>query len=188
MDNRPHGFSPRQYLDGTDWNGQLRQYYIPSSDLAAYYLGDAVVGVPGASNGRVDGLLSIGVPQISKANPGDACRGVLVGVGFNYVDLSLKNIPATKTKDYLVSVVDDPRVVFEIQGDNTTTLDATVVGQFADFTVAAPSTDQGISATVLTTSTIANNPALPLRILSLASGDFSAYTRFLVTFNLHELS
>ena len=186
--NRPNGFSPRSYLNGADWNGQARQYYVPASDTSALYIGDLVESLAGASDGIVLKQPSIGVPALAKCAAGANPRGVVVGIGTDVVDLSPSYLPATKLKAYLVYVADDPQLVFEVQGDNAATLAATCVGQFADYTVATPGAGvNGVSATVLTTATIAANAALPLRILGLAGGDFTAYTRFLVSLNLHEL-
>lgn len=186
--NAPSGFFPRAYLNGSDWNGQARQYYVPASDTDAFYIGDLVESVAGASNGIVLGKASVGIPAVAKCASGATPRGVLVGVDFDVVDLSPSYLPATKTKAHLIYVADDPQLVFEIQGDNTTTLADTCVGQYADYTVATPGAGfNAVSASVLTTATIAANPLLPLRILGLASGDFGAYARFLVSLNFHEL-
>lgn len=186
--NRPNGFSPRSYLNGADWNGQARTYYVPQADASALYVGDLVESLAGASDGIVLGKVAVGIPAIAKCAAGANPRGVVVGIDFDVVDLSPNYLPAAKLKAYLVYVADDPQLVFEIQGDNAASLSPTCVGQFANYTVATPGSGlNGVSATVLDTATIAANAALPLRILGLAGGDFTAYTRFLVCLNLHEL-
>lgn len=185
--NKPSGFQPVSYISGADWNGQARKYYIPASDLNAYYVGDLVESLAGASDGRVQNEISVGVPRVTKCAAGATPRGAIVGIGTDVVDLSISSIPATKLRSYFVFVADDPQLIFAVQGDNTTTLANTCIGQFADFTVAVPSMANAQSASVLATATIAANAALPLRILSLRQGDFTAYTKFLVVLNLHEL-
>ena len=40
--NKPMGLSPVQYLNGSPWNGQARQYYIPSANTSAFAIGDPV--------------------------------------------------------------------------------------------------------------------------------------------------
>lgn len=184
--NAPAGFSPVSYLNGADWNGQARRYYIPSTDTSAFYIGDLVVSAEGASDGVVQGEVSIGVPQIEKAVAGGETRGVVVGIGLNVINTGQSYIPATKSQDYFIYIADDPQLIFAVQGDNSTTLATSCIGKFADFTVATPPAE-GVSATVLATATIASDPSLPLRILGLYRGDFTAYATFLVALNLHEL-
>lgn len=185
--NAPSGFTPIRYVGGAPWNEQSNLYYIPASDTDAYYIGDVVSTTPGASDGRIQSTTSIGVPQIVKAAAGGTARGVIVGIEAVHTTLPVPYVPATKTHAYLVYVVDDPMVVFNLQANNTNALlPSASVNEFADFAVAAPSGSIGVSATVLDYSTIANNAALPLRILA-ARSSFSSYTNFAVLFNLHEL-
>lgn len=184
--NAPSGFSPVKSITGADWNGQTNQYYVPSTDTSAFFIGDLIQSAAGASNGVVLQRLSVGVPQVEKCAAGASPCGVIIGFVPDVVSLPTF-LPATKTKSYLLWVADDPQLIFEIQGDNTTTLGTDSIGKFADFTVATPTNNVGVSATVLATTTIAANAALPLLILGLAGGDFSAYCRFLVSLNLHEL-
>lgn len=186
--NAPSGFQPVSYLNGADWNGAATRYYIPQEDLNAYYVGDLVESLAGASDGVVQGQISVGVARVTKCAAGATPRGAIVGIGTDIVDLSPSSIPATKLRSYFVYVADAPQLVFAVQCDNPTTLASTVVGQFADFSVAAPTVANAQSATVLDYLTIAANPALPLRILGLRRGDFTAYCQFLVALNLHELS
>lgn len=185
--NKPSGFQPVSYLNGADWNGQARRYYVPASDLNAYYVGDLVESLAGASNGIVQNEISIGVPRVTKCAAGATMRGAVVGFGTDVVDLSLGSIPATKLRSYFLYVADDPQLIFAVQGNNTTTLSNTCVGMFADFVVATPASTNAQSASVLDTASIDANPVLPLRILGLRQGDFTAYTKFLVALNLHEL-
>lgn len=188
MANRdsPAGFQPVSYLNGADWNGQAHRYYIPASDLNAYYVGDLVKSADGASDGRVQNEVSIGIPMVTKCVAGDTARGAIIGFGTDVVDLQ-SYLPASRTRGAFVYVADDPQLIFAVQGDNATSLANTCIGQFADFIVAAPGFGGAGSASVLDTSTIAANATLPLRILGLRQGDFTAYTKFLVGLNLHEL-
>lgn len=185
--NKPSGLSPVSYINGSSWNGQSRMYYIPSSDTNAYYLGDLVKTEYGASDGPVMNQVSRGIARLTKSAAGNVSRGVVIGLGMDVVNLNNTHLPATKDKGFLIEVVDDPMVIFEIQGDNAAALATTVVGKFANFTVAAP-VGPGASATVLATATIDTDAALPLRIVGLANGDFGPYARFLVVINLHEFA
>jgi hypothetical protein len=184
--NAPAGFLPVSYLNGADWNGQARRYYIPAGDTNAYYIGDLVKSAAGASDGRVQNEVSIGTPIVEKCAAGDITRGAIIGFGMDVVDLQ-SYLPATKSRGAFVYVADDPQLIFAVQGNNAAALDTTCIGQFADFIVTAPSFGGAESASVLDTSSIAANAALPLRILGLCQGDFTAYTKFLVGLNLHEL-
>jgi len=181
--NAAHGFRPVRYLNGSDWNGAANTYWIPSTDTNQYFIGDVVETTPGAAQDVVAGRVVTGLPQVVKAAAGANARGVIVGIVADGLMLNERNIPATKDRGFLVRVVDDPQVVFAVQGDNTTTLATTVINSFADFVVA---TGSGESGTMLGTATIGLSAA-PLRILGLESGDFTANAQFLVSFNWHEL-
>lgn len=180
--NAPSGMSPVRNGDGSAWNQQANLYYIPTADATAYYIGDLVKSLAGAD--------ANGVARLTKAVAGDTCRGVIVGVLTDPNALATITIPATKTKDYYIWVVDDANVWFEMQGDNAGTLAATAIGKNANFTVAAPTGIVPFSATVLATATAATTSTLPLKILGLTQKegqDFTANAKLLVRFNTHEL-
>jgi hypothetical protein len=185
--NAPSGLTPVSHINGGNWNGKTSRYLIAQSDTNAYYVGDVVVTTPGAGSGMVNGQIVIGLPQLTKAGTGANASGVITAIEGDPNNSGLRVIPAIKTRAYFIQVADDPLLVFQLQGDNTTTLATTVVGEFADLNIAASVSGYGVSGTQLATATIANNAALPLRVLGLVSGDFSANALFLVCFNLHEL-
>lgn len=139
--NKPTGLAPKKYLGGADWDGKMNFYYIDSGDGSAYYQGD-LVKLSGSGS-------ATGIPGLSKSAAGDTSVGVLVAVagvnlgGGPYVDpnaLGQVYIPATKTKSYVVGVVDDPNVIFEAQeagaGSN---LAVTNIGENINIVVALPS-------------------------------------------------
>lgn len=185
------GFVPSRYRNGAPFAGAVNMYHIPSTDTNAYAPGDAVKSSPsGDANG---------IPDVVKALGTDTVRGVIVGVqfasqntnsflGYN-LDLTVQNIPATKTRDYYVLVVDDPDVLFELQDDGLTALTATACNKNASFTVTNPTSPQQNSATTLTTSSVAVTQALPLKIMGLVQKPNNAYgvnANWLVMFNQHE--
>lgn len=193
----PYGFRPVRYLSGASWNGASNLYHIPSTDGSVFSVGDAVISAAGGD--------ANGVPAVAKAagttNP---IRGVITGivvapnlaslVGTN-LDLSLQNIPATKTKAYYVMVCDDlANTVFAIQGDGLTAANAVAAAcnKNANFTVANPTSPAQVSATVLTESTIAaTQVAYLLHIMGLeqkADNAYGANANWLVKFNLQELA
>jgi hypothetical protein len=138
---------------------------------------------------------------VVKAADSDLPRGILVGIdpvltaGTSLVgsplSLEVIPIPEIKTRDYYVYIVDDPNVIFEIQGNNSTATTAVAtLGGNALPVVANPATGSPFSGTTLAVSTIATTATFMFKILSLTykpGADFTAYTRFLCTFNAHEL-
>ena len=188
----PRGFVPSRYLDASSWNGASNMYYIPSTDGSQFNVGDPVKAVAtGDTNG---------VPGVQKAAGTDTVRGVIVGVlaanpndpslvGIN-LDLTIQNIPATKTKAYYVMVADDPQIIYEVQDDGAAVLDATACNKNASFIVANPTAPQQNSASSLSAASVATTQGLNLRILGLAqkpNNAFGVYATWLVKFNQHEL-
>jgi hypothetical protein len=191
--NAPKGFVPSRYLNGAAWNGGSNLYRIPSTDGVQYGLGDAVTTVVGGD--------ANGIPNVAKASGTAVLRGVIVGilpappnqpslVGVN-LDLTIQNIPATKTKDYYVQVVDDPNVLFEIIDDGLNTLTATSLNKNASFTVANPTSPQQNSASVLNTGSVGVANTLNLKLVGLVQKPNNylgtPYMAWLVKINLHEL-
>ena len=188
----PRGFVPSRYRDNSPYSGASNMYHIPAGDTNAYYPGDAI-----KSSANADAL---GVPDIAKITNGtDVVRGVIVGVlvsapnnpsimGTN-LDLTLQYVPAVKTRDYYVLVVDDPAVIFEIQDDGLNALGATSSNKNAAFTPTAPVFPQQNSATVLSTASVGTASSLNLRIVGLVqkpNNSFGANANWLVFFNQHE--
>lgn len=192
--NRPIGFRPVKTVNGASWNEQANVYYVPTGDTSAYYIGDVVKSAAGAD--------ANGVPQIAKATGTDVLRGVVVGVlasvpyGVSLqgatLDLASTFAPATKTRDYYVLVVDDPAIIFEVQGDATATNQvAANSNKNASLTIATPTAPGQWSATVISSATIATTNTLNIKLMGLVQkpgNGFGAYARWLCKINLHELS
>lgn len=188
--NRPSGFTPVQYLNGSAWNGQARVYSI-----AANYGTELAIGDPVISSGTAD---TNGVAGIALAAATGAVRGVIVGLGryeggiFNPNNLNTTKRPASDPDVWYAMVVDDPSVIFEIQEEsNGTQLAAADVGLNTVPLLATAGTYLGAwllrSATGATPATTAT---LQLRLLGLArkpDNAFGAYAKWLVKFNVHEL-
>lgn len=182
------------------YTGQNNVYYIPSTDTNQYGIGDAVKTVAGGDTN--------GIPAVTKSTgvSGEYQRGVIVGVlpvqavgipSLQGLPLQLENIniPATKTRAYYVFVEDDPNALFEIQDDGSTALTAAACNKNALFTPTNPTSPVQISATVLAGATIATTAAFPLKIMGLSQrpagnlpNTLGAYARWVVKFNLHDLS
>lgn len=192
--NKPFGARPIATGAGSPWNGQANRYYIPSSDGNAYQIGSFVKSLAGADVN--------GVPGVVKSAGTDTHRGFIVGVESGEVnaasmngtalDRTITSIPATKTRNYYVYVCDDPMVIFEIQDDGITTgnLVAASVNKNCSLTIADPSSDKQVSATVLLSSSIATTQGLCIKLMGLApipGNAFGAYAIWRARFNQHEL-
>ena len=160
--NKPSGLTPVSYLNGADWDGRATIYFINNGDANAYSVGDMVSPLAGLD--QWSGLQTCTLTTTSSTQ----VLGVVVGVGASpsttssqrsgpFVDptnLNLVSIPATKTKNYFVAVVDDPKVIFEIQetGAGTTaatSLTYTSCSKNASFVYAAPAAGVAVSGTTL---------------------------------------
>lgn len=194
----PHGFQPIKGIGM--YTGQTNIYFIPATDTNQYNIGDAVKSAVGSD--------PQGFPTVIKSTGagGEFQRGVIVGVlpvqavGTPSVigvplQLEIINIPATKTRGYYVEVSDDPNQIYQIQDDGLTALTAAATSKNATFTVANPAAPLQISATVLTSGTVAVTATFPLKIMGLyqavAPGGGNTYgvnAVWVVKFNLHELN
>ncbi len=189
--NRPSGFSPVQYLNGSPWNGQARIYSIAAAYATALYIGDPV-----KSSGTAD---ANGVPGIVLGATTGALRGVIVGLGSaegliaNPKNLDITYRPAAaQATDWYAMVVDDPDVLFEVQENaNGTALAATEIGLN---TISVSGTGSGfVSGWKLASATDATpdtTDTLQLRLMGLVrrqQNAFGAYAKHLVKINVHEL-
>lgn len=196
--NQPQGLKPVYNADGTPYNGGCHRYFIPAADVARYQLGKAVISLANAD--------ARGVPGVIVAVAGSTIRGVIVGIepgpaGPNAVslsgagnDVSVVDIPATKTRDYYVYVADNPHLVFEMQGDATATNQvAANANKNAQMTVTDPAAGVPYSASVINSGTIATTQAHNLKLCGLVpnvsgkNNEFGAFARWLVRINQHEL-
>lgn len=185
--NKPSGLAPVCYLNGSQWNGQARCYYIASNNGTAFAIGDPV-----CSSGSAD---TNGVPGVAIGVAGSAWRGAIVGIGTSEGlmadpnNLSTIIIPATKTQAYYVMVADDPNIVFEMQEiSGGTQLTADEVGLNANGVAAA--NNGYVSGWVIDNSTEAGTSTLNVKLLGLSrkpGNAFGAYAKWLVSINNHEL-
>ena len=189
--NRPSGFSPVQYLNGSPWNGQARIYSIAAAYATALYIGDPV-----KSSGTAD---ANGVPGIILGATTGALRGVIVGLGSaegliaNPKNLDITYRPAAaQATDWYAMVVDNPDVLCEVQENaNGTALAATEIGLN---TISVSGTGSGfVSGWMLASATDATPAAtatLQLKLMGLVrrqQNAFGAYAKHLVKINVHEL-
>lgn len=188
--NTPFGLKPHSYLNGAPWNGQARMYHIPSTDTNAYALGDPVTLLGSAD--------SKGVPSVVLMTPGSGMLGVVIGAGgIKYganagdpTNLNTTVVPATKTKDYYILVVDDPAVLFLVQEIGTgTALAAADVG--LNCNLVAGTNNGFVSGWLLTNTSEATTSTLDVQLMGLAQlpdNAFGAFAKWLVRMNNHKFN
>lgn len=189
--NKPSGLTPVKYLNGADWTGQANLYFINNASVNAFNVGDLVSPVVGADQWsglqtidltlKASSTITCGVAIAFGASP-NTTTSLRGGPFIDPTNLTLINVPATKTKNYFALVVDDPKVVFEIQetGAGTTpatSLTFTAASKNASFVYGAPAAGVAVSGTTMdngvssgnvpqTSATVTNG--FFLRVLGLA--------------------
>lgn len=156
--NIASGLIPRRMRNGSPWNGVARQYYRPSSDSNALFVGDPVVIVAGSD--------LTGHASVVRATAGTSNRITGVVVGFRPSAPFQTNTLAASTAGY-VMVVDDPDVLFEIQESATTdsaALTAAAMGKNANLVAGSGNTLSG-SGFQLDSTTAATTNTLQVRIV-----------------------
>ena len=195
--NTPRGLSPVGTITGAAYNEQGRLYAIANDGTNTYAIGD-VVKVAGSSDTN-------GVPYVTKAASTDTPVGVIVGIRVSDPSVSLVGTTLALNTIYLplnsglryVFVVDDPSVIFEVEGDATGVAAADVFKN-AGLTITANQTTLAQSAplsnTVLNASSFlaiasSGSLALPLQIIGLVQAVNNApgaYASALVKWNKHQ--
>jgi len=195
--NTPRGLSPVGTITGAAYNEQGRLYAIANDGTNTYAIGD-VVKVAGSSDTN-------GVPYVTKAATTDTPVGVIVGIRVSDPGVSLVGTTLALNTIYLplssglryVFVVDDPSVIFEVEG-NATGVAAADVFKNAGLTITANQTTLAMSAplsnTVLDAASFlaigsSGSLALPLQIIGLSQrvdNAPGAYANALVKWNKHQ--
>jgi len=195
--NTPRGLSPVGTITGAPFNEQGRLYAIANDASNTYAIGD-VVKVAGSSDTN-------GVPYATKAATTDTPVGVIVGIRVSDPSVSLVGTTLALNTIYLplssglryVYVVDDPNVIFEVEGDATGVAAADVFKN-AGLTITANQTtlaqSSPLSNTVLNASSFlaiasSGSLALPLQIIGLVQAVNNApgaYASALVKWNKHQ--
>ncbi len=154
----PMGMRPIQHLDGSPWNGKVKEYIIPASDGTAVGLGDPVMILEGGS--------ADGIPYCIKRTAGSAFLGVIVGFKPESVE-TLDQIYRLASTKRTAMVCTAPDVIYEVQEDSlVSTLAAADISKFADITVTAVSATTGQSTVELDSSSKVSTTA-DVRILNL---------------------
>lgn len=185
--DKPMGLVPVKTLNGAPWNGQANIYHVDSTEANALAIGDPVYF---AGTADANGIASV---TLATAGTGNPILGVIVGWGTKEglmadpSNLDSTIIPAAKTKDYYVMVVDDPNTIFEVQEvSGGTALAATEVGLNANLIAG---TDNGyVSGWEVNNSGEVVTATLQVRLLGLArrsDNAFGEHAKWLVLINNH---
>ena len=122
--SRPSGLRPIRHLSGSPWNGAISIYYHSTANASAIYKG-ALVTSDAALDSPTCGPDPLGIYQsiMVAADAESGCIGVAVAFGSQPQLLTLStnlnsvNYCPASTGMY-IGVVDDPSVIYEIEGNN----------------------------------------------------------------------
>ena len=176
----PNGAEPVNTLSASgSYSGKVRHIKIASAYDTAIFYGDFVK------------LVSAGTLEKAAVTTAVVAGTVGIFVGCSYTDPSSSQLtfnqtfPAdTAASDIMAYVVDDPKLVFKMQGDEA--IAQTGLGNNISAVSTAGSTTIGRSKNALDGGSIATTNSLPLRVLEFVDGPNStvgdAYTDCLVTY------
>lgn len=185
--SRVNGFRLYKNVDGA----ALTEYFIPSTDGTAVFVGD-LVKLEGTGDTVAAGGLGKGVRSVIQAAAGNAVVGVVVGFKVDPLNLNTPQYRAANTGRYVL-VADDPEALFEVQEDAVGgALAVADVGLNADFIVGAGSTATGASGMQLDTDTKLASATLPLKIMEFSQRQDNepgqANAKVIVKLNNHQLA
>jgi len=174
----PYGFVPVNRLGGYE-GGSFRQLKMTNSYGTSIFFGD------------VAELVSAGTIEIDTVASSSRPIGIFQGCSFTDPNLNYKLFAqmwtaSTSATDILAHVADDPRQVFQVQGDEA--IAQTGLGNNCDIiTYAAGNANIGKSILALDAGNIATTNSLPWRIIDFVDGPFSSvgdtYTDVMVMWN-----
>ena len=176
----PTGAEPVNTLSASgSYSGKVRHIKIASAYDTAIFYGDFVK------------LVAAGTLEKAAVTTAVVAGTVGIFVGCSYTDPSSSQLtfnqtfPAdTAASDIMAYVVDDPKLVFKMQGDEA--IAQTGLGNNISAVSTAGSTTIGRSKNALDGGSIATTNSLPLRVLEFVDGPTSAvgdtYTDCLVTY------
>ena len=176
----PMGAEPTDTLSASgSFTGKVRHMKIASGYGTAIFYGDFVK------------LVAAGTVEKSAITTSVVAGTVGIFVGCSYTDPSTNQLtfnqqfPAsTAASDIMAYVVDDPDLVFRMQGDGS--IAQTGLGNNVSLVSTAGSTSIGRSKNAVDASTIATTNSLPMRIVEFVDGPSSTvgdtYTDVLVTY------
>lgn len=196
--NMPNGFAPVRMMDGSPWNGAVNYYCVLAANTNEIHIGDMVTTIGNAGGD------ALGFPTVTLASAGAASRGVVVAIGTNqsggpYInpnDLTKIFRPTgAQPVNYYCAVVDDPRVIFEIQEAGVgSPLTTAAVSRNVNLNAGTRPVGTGVqlSPMYLDNNTVAGTATLNLKIISavqrMDNTPFTQYQKWDVLINNHEFS
>lgn len=175
--NKPNGFTPRKFSDGSPYYGMGRRYYKDTT-AGIIAVGDAVVRVVSSSD-------PLGNPEIVKHTVGSYITGVVVGIEPDYDNLGKTCLAAADVGYVLVE--DRANVVYEVmEAGSGTKLAITDIGKHIDsITAANANTTIGRSVDCIDNNAKATDNTWYIDGLVEGYTPGSAYCRWYVRPNLH---
>jgi hypothetical protein len=171
--NAPFGLRPIRYVSGAPYNGAVNKYFLPSTYATAVYIGDPVIKTGTANTAATRGYQVGALAEVNKATAGTTNRTTGVIVGFEPIDGREAPVYGAASTARIALVADDPNLLYWIQADSTSTLDATTVGLNAVYTFSTGgSTVTGRSGVQMdggTTTAPATTVGFQLQIVRLAN-------------------
>jgi hypothetical protein len=179
----PYGLIPVKKLGGQPYTSAFSQYPISDGYTTSIFKGDVVKFALGYIN------KDTGTTTATPCGVFVGCSYVDPTYGLTFRDYwpaSTANVAGTA----VAYVVDDPDVVFKIQGDGAGVIfDYENVGANAALVQGSGSTATGVSGVLLDSSSATNSGTLPLKIVGIdkttGNSVTDTYVDFHVIFNTH---
>ena len=162
--NKPFGFALSR-SQNAEYSGVVKACFIPATNSAKLYIGDAVQNSTGSNTTEFMGYKAGSLPIVAKASASSAIDGVIIGFMPNGDTYLTGCLPASTAAVALV--IDNPLAKFNIQANGEFT--AAMVDKDAKISVSTAGNDYtGISGMSLDVSTVDVDPTLPLHICGIA--------------------
>lgn len=162
--NKPFGFALSR-SQNAEYSGVVKSCYIPATNSAKLYIGDAVQNSTGSNASAFMGFKAGALPIVAKASASSAIDGVIVGFLPNGDTYITGCLPAYT--EAVALVIDNPLAKFNIQATGEAT--AAMVDKDAKISVSTAGNDYtGISGMALDISTVDADPTLPVHICGIA--------------------
>lgn len=177
--NAPFGLSPVMENNGSSWAGTIREYYVPSTDATALYIGDPVI-LAGSADANGEATVTIATAGATNRITGSV-------VGFRPSATIVANgYRAASVAEYVL-VTDGPGVLYEIQENSVgATLAATDVGTNVNLIAGTGSRITG-SGWQLNSNSTGTGATLQVRLVGLQQrpdNAIGANAKWLVRINL----
>ena len=184
--SRINGLRPVNIL-GQEYNARVNQYFIPSSDGTAVFLGDTVK-TAGASD--TISVVPGSFPTVTKSTAATtAIVGAVVGFAFNPLDLNITGMYRAASTNRFCLVADDPNQLFEVQASNGTP-NPTDVSNNIEMADAGGSTTTGNSGITADVATLGVGATKVLKIMAFSSrldnDSSSTSAKYIVKINNHQ--